>query len=242
MDALPRMVNLKKRGIGENEFCPCCGRDVESTFHSIISCEVVKMVWDNWEVQIFENWQGLYDISNVALKILEKGTTQDLEVFFGVAWSIWYNRNLIAFESTCRLPSQIWGFANRFLHEHRAARMALNKDQVAENSRWTPPPGVFKVNVDGATSMDGRNSSVGAIIRDSSGAVITACCKYLQGQFSVAEVEAIAVEAGILLARDRKIPQVIIELHLLLTILLTILMSSSLMVASAICTKVYSLC
>ena len=66
------------------------------------------------------------------------------------------------------------------------AWVALNKDQVAENSKWTPPPpGVFKVNVDGATSVDGRNSSVGAIIRDSCGAIIAACCKYLQGQFSV---------------------------------------------------------
>ena len=90
--------------------------------------------------------------------------------------------------------------------------MALNKDQVAENSKWTPPPpGVFKVNVDGATSVDGRNSSVGAIIRDSCGAIIVACCKYLQGQFSVAKVEDVAMEAGILLARDMKISQVIIE-------------------------------
>ena len=89
--------------------------------------------------------------------------------------------------------------------------MTLNTSPAAKNSRWTPPPpGVFKVNVDGVTSVDGRNSSVGAIIRDSCGAVIAACCKYLQGQFSVAEVEAIAVEAGIFLARDRKIPQVII--------------------------------
>ncbi|XP_075649762.1 uncharacterized protein LOC142620247 [Castanea sativa] len=201
------MVNLKKRGIGENEFCPCCGRDVESIFHSIISCEVAKRVWDNWDVHFVENWQRLYDVSDVALKILEKGTTRGLEVFFGVAWSIWYNRNLIVFESTCRLLCQIWGFANRFPHEHRRAKLALFKDQVVENIRWTPsPPRVFKVNVDGATSVDGRNSSVGAIIRDSCGAVTAACCKYLQGQFSVAEVEAIAVEAGILLARDLKIP------------------------------------
>ena len=113
------MVNLKERGIGDNDFHPCCRRDVESTFHSIISYKVAKRVWDNWEVQFVENWQGLFDISDVALQILEKGTTCDLEVFFGVAWSIWYNRNLIAFESTCKLLSQIWSFANRFLHEHR---------------------------------------------------------------------------------------------------------------------------
>ena len=38
VDALPTMVNLKKRGIGEIDLCPCCGREMESIFHSIIRC------------------------------------------------------------------------------------------------------------------------------------------------------------------------------------------------------------
>ncbi|XP_050280875.1 uncharacterized protein LOC126721848 [Quercus robur] len=117
------------------------------------------------------------------------------------AWSIWYNRNLIAFDSICQLPSQIWSFAKRFLHEHRNAWVVVNTGTVAQKGGWTPPPpGIFKVNVDGATSEAGRNSSMGATIRDSCGANIAASCKYLQGQFSVVEVEAIAVENGILLA------------------------------------------
>ena len=64
----------------------------------------------------------------------------------------------------------------------------MDKKQAVGTKRWTPsPPGVFKVNVDGATLEDGRNSSVGAIIRDSCGAVTAACCKYFRGHFSVAE-------------------------------------------------------
>ena len=83
---------------------------------------------------------------------------------------------------------------------------------MKESSRWTPPlPGVFKINVDGATLEDGLNSSVGAVIRDSGGVVLTACSKFLQGQFSVEEVEALAMEVGILLARDMKLSQIIVE-------------------------------
>nr|XP_023906648.1 uncharacterized protein LOC112018352 [Quercus suber] len=164
VDALPTMVNLRKRGIGENVFCSCCGREVESIFHTIIKCEMAKGVSDYWEVQIVENGPRLCDISDIAMQILNKGTAQDLEIFFGVAWSIW------------------------------GARMSLNKRQEARNCRWTPPPPrVFKVNVDGATSEDGRHSSVGA------------------GNFSIAEVEPLVVETRILLARDMKITQVIIE-------------------------------
>ena len=90
--------------------------------------------------------------------------------------------------------------------------MAVDKRQGAVHGGWSPsPPRVFNVNVDGATSVDGRNSSVGAVIRDSCGTVIVACCKYFQGHFSVAKAKALAVECGILLVRDLKISQVIIE-------------------------------
>ena len=41
------------------------------------------------------------------LDILKNGTTCDLEVFFGVAWSVWYNRNQVAYESKCQLLGQI---------------------------------------------------------------------------------------------------------------------------------------
>ena len=72
-------------------------------------------------------------------------------------------------------------------------------------------PGVSKINVAGATSENDRNSSVGVIIRDATGIVTTACCKYLQGQYSVEEVEALAIECGLLLAREQKLPQIIVE-------------------------------
>ncbi|KAK9999628.1 hypothetical protein SO802_019231 [Lithocarpus litseifolius] len=159
-----------------------------------------------------EIWQGFGDISNVALDILKNGTNRDLEVFFGVAWAIWYNRNQAAFESKCQMPDQIWRFARNLLGDYKGALVALIMNLGDKNNAWTPPPpGVVKMNVDGATSEDGRNSSVGVVIRDSYGAVIAACGKFLQGQFSVTEVEALAMEYGILLARDMNLTQIIVE-------------------------------
>ena len=73
-------------------------------FHSIIDCEVARRVWEKWEASIVESWQGLKGISDVALEILRNGTDCDFEVFFGVAWFVWYNRNQVAFESKCKLP------------------------------------------------------------------------------------------------------------------------------------------
>ena len=87
---------------------------------------------------------------DIALQILDKRTTCELEMFFIIAWSIWYNRNLVVFESICKMPSHIWRFASRYLYEYRSARVAVDKGQRAEYGGWSPPPpGVFKVNVDG---------------------------------------------------------------------------------------------
>ena len=74
-----------------------------------------------------------------------------------------------------------------------------------------PLPVVFKINVDGATSEIDRNSSVGVVIRDAVGNVQAACCRYLQGQYSVEEVEALAMKCGLLLAKEHELSQIILE-------------------------------
>ena len=82
----------------------------------------------------------------------------------------------------------------------------------------SPPNGVFKVKVDGATSDQGRNSSVWVVIRNSEVMVIAAWSKYLNGLFSVLEVEALAIESDILLAKEVELPNIIIESDALLAI------------------------
>jgi len=52
---------------------------------------------------------------------------------------------------------------------------------------------------------------MGVIIRDSQGLVVVACSRYLFGQFTTPKVEVLAVEYGILFARELELSQVIIE-------------------------------
>ena len=89
---------------------------------------------------------------------------------------------------------------------------------LTEKKWTTPPPGVFKINVDGAMSENERNSNVGVVIRDATGTVSTTCCKYLQGQYLVVEVEALAIECGLLLAKEQKLPQIIVEFGALIAV------------------------
>ena len=57
------------------------------------------------------------------------------------------------------------------------------------------------MNVDGATSMDNRHSSIGVVIRDSNSMVSAAITKILPAQYNVQEVGVIALENGFYLPR-----------------------------------------
>ena len=81
-----------------------------------------------------------------------------------------------------------------------------------------PPDGVFKINTDGATGGVGALSSIGVIVRDCRGQAAGALCHVLPGCFTVEETEALEIEAGILLARELDLQQIIIESDSLATV------------------------
>ena len=79
-------------------------------------------------------------------------------------------------------------------------------------SCWSPPPpGVFKINVDGASSDLDGTSSIGVIIRDCNGETFAAFCKPLQSHFPAELTEVLALEQGILLAQDLQLTHVMFE-------------------------------
>ena len=107
------------------------------------------------------------DIIDIVMKIFESSTSQDLELFFGIAWAIWYDRNKIVHESSSQFPDHIWSYARKYIIEFKSASVACSQQLAQTEEKWiAPPPGVFKINVDGATSKNERNSSVGVVIRD----------------------------------------------------------------------------
>ena len=59
---------------------------------------------------------------------------------------------------------------------------------------------------------------MGVVIRYATGTIHVACCKYLQGQYSMEEVEALAMECGLILAKEQKLTQVILESDTLIAV------------------------
>ena len=103
-------------------------------------------------------------------------------------------------------------FVSTFINRFKRGLIACSQNLSQSEGKWLEPsPGVFKINVDGATSEVDRNSSVGVVIRDAAGKVHVAYYKYLQGQYSVEEVEALAMECGLLLAKEHMLSKIVLE-------------------------------
>ena len=122
-----------------------------------------------------------------------------LSLFFH-SWLQWMHTWI--HESTYHPPSRIWESARRLTCDHKGA-ISVNPQQIISNQTgWiAPPTSIFKMNVDGTTSMDNRHSSIGVVIRDSNSMVSAAITKILPAQYNVQEVGVIALENGFYLPR-----------------------------------------
>ena len=134
-----------------------------------------------------------------------------LETFFVVAWAIWYNRNKVVHNESNLSPQQTWHMTKSSMEEYSsAANLNLSYIRISP-TRWEPPPpGVYKINVDGASDQK-RYFSVRVIVRGSKGQPIVGLCKFLQSSYYAELVEIMALEQGILLAKELQLPRVIFE-------------------------------
>lgn len=189
-----------------------CESETESIPHALFKCKFANEVWERWKECPVAISDSSHDFSDVSLHILAEGTTKDLEIMVMTAWSIWYSRNQRVHEAEGQTPSQNWNFASNLLQDHKeASNYFLYGPSACEISWKRPPEGVYKINTDGATSDDGRKSSIGVIIRDSKGERVAGLCKLLPGNYTVMETEIMAVEVGILVAKELELQKVITE-------------------------------
>ena len=107
MNGLPTMLNLTTRGINSSGFCPLCDKAIENLPHALLHCDHAKQTWSLWQDCLVNLVSLILDPIDIALNLLEKGTTNDLEIFFTVAWSIWWNRNQAVHDDTGKPPPQV---------------------------------------------------------------------------------------------------------------------------------------
>ena len=88
VNGLPTCLNMVTRGFDIDATCPLYGKDGESTKHALLYCKKVCDVWWFWQTCPINLLAETSDVMDVALRIMEVGTSHDLEIFFVTAWSI----------------------------------------------------------------------------------------------------------------------------------------------------------
>ena len=154
-----------------------------------------SLVWSYWSdfprPPQSHNWSFL----DMALHLIHSNASQVLDLFFVLSWAIWSNRNKLVHNDSPLSPSQVWILAiSTLVNFKMVASLDILPSRHSQNRWETPPQGVFKINVDGATSDHGRNSSIGVIISDCNGHVVVALSKYLPSRFATDQVETLAME------------------------------------------------
>ena len=84
------------------------------------------------------------DILDIALNLLDKGTAHDLELFFIVAWTVWWNRNQATHDDIGSPPIQTWEITNRTLLDYTSAISNSLPSQPSSISSWKAPAHVLK--------------------------------------------------------------------------------------------------
>ena len=79
------MLNLRRRGVNTDGLCLVCGLVVESIYHALFKCAGVKNVWELWKECPMVIGAENMDFSELALKMLECGSSRDLELLVVVA-------------------------------------------------------------------------------------------------------------------------------------------------------------
>ena len=91
------------------------------------------------------------------------------------------------------------------VEEYSAANDTRQGDKpgVGPAKIWKPPnPKWYKVNIDNAIFENWKKAGIGVVIRDEKGEVVTALSKLVNAPLGAVEIEAKAMEAGVVFARD----------------------------------------
>ena len=129
-----------------------------------------------------------------------------------IAWNIWRNRNGIRPGEEPKKKENLILEASRFISEFQAVQDPPIPSVCSSQTSWLPPePGVYKANVDGAVFKNLSSAGMGVLIRDCKGQVVAALSQLLFAPLGPLEVEAKAMEAAVIFARDVGIQNIIFE-------------------------------
>ncbi|XP_065632317.1 uncharacterized protein LOC136068724 [Quercus suber] len=127
-----------------------------------------------------------------------------------IAWALWNNWNVVGEKNGKALVQ--WAM-NYIMEYNEAVAVSKESTQVAEFADpWRPPQASwYKANIDGAVFSAQKAVGAGVLIRDDKGRVEAALSKKIMASMGAVEVEVNTFEAGMLLAKDTGVEDLVLE-------------------------------
>ncbi|KAK4589189.1 hypothetical protein RGQ29_019969 [Quercus rubra] len=172
---------MAAKGIQTCCVCPICDEAPKSLLHALISCDFALSVWSLWHDCPIDLLLKATDFNDLELQLYSSPFALYLDFFFAIAWSIWCNRNKLIHDENSMSPLQVLEIAKNLVENFREASSWDFHSPPSPQCGWVASlSSYFKVNVDGASSIDGSGVfGVGVVIRDELCVVVAALCKAL---------------------------------------------------------------
>ncbi|KAK3193821.1 hypothetical protein Dsin_025131 [Dipteronia sinensis] len=143
---------------------------------------------------------------NFMISCKNQAQREVLELLCMVLLRIWFRRNCHSHNSAMISVDDIRPWAEVYIADFRKANSVMDGPlavwEVAA-SVWKPNDvGLLKLNTDATLNEACRKVGTGAVIRDSSGAVLASCAHTIPAGFTPLVDEAMAVRNGLQFAKD----------------------------------------
>ncbi|XP_074359589.1 uncharacterized protein LOC141699273 [Apium graveolens] len=152
---LPTKDQLLSRRVAVIDKCPICNLEVESVYHSLVSCQFAKQCWCLLGISPVEDDQSSFN--NWLSAMIQKCINRKLQEVVMVCWSMWHNRNEIVWNQRGGEGSEVCRSAKALLNQWQNAQdksfdnFLDFMNQEDDKERWEQPQeGTVKINVDAA--------------------------------------------------------------------------------------------
>ncbi|KAJ9135374.1 hypothetical protein P3X46_032565 [Hevea brasiliensis] len=130
-------------------------------------------------------------------------------------WFIWKARNGLVFEQQSWTFQEINAKAELALNEFLVSNLddsPFPNNPIVRPPHWLPPPlSAIKINFDASVDINRNMGSLAAIVCNVSGKILGWFCKRPKGITDPTMLEAMACREAILLAKNKGLPNVVIE-------------------------------
>jgi len=166
-DALPTRVNLYKRGIETDVFCPVCGAEYETPSHIFLDCDFATDFWRKSPFRLCTNSRRQRDFGAWCHEMLSVLDADQSGLLITLIWGLWALRNRWVFEGKKESVGISLGrFVDcwcRYAAARETQRVQL-KGKGTGAVKWIPPQrDACKANVDASIGRE-RRRGVGAVV------------------------------------------------------------------------------